>query len=189
MIFNHSNHQNHFNHSINAQNMKLKIFILFIGYSNFVCAQQAVDNICMQVLGSTGLYASANGQSFTATMGESLTATLSSGNNAFTITQGFHQPECAETSVGTQHLVNDWQLAIFPNPTSGHLYIHYVHPHGTTLQTRIWSVTGAMVSDWHPIDAGSPLDCSALNAGIYLLDMNDPATGQRTTLRFIKSTF
>jgi hypothetical protein len=168
--------------------MKFNIFILFMGYSNLVCAQQAVDNICMQVLGSTGLYASANGQNYAATMGESLTATLSSSSNAFTITQGFHQPECAKTSVGTLDLAKDWQLAVFPNPTSGQLYLHYVHPQGTTLQTRIWSITGAMVSDWQPIDVGSSLDCSALNAGIYLLDIHDHVTGQRTTLRFIKST-
>jgi hypothetical protein len=168
--------------------MKLKIFILFIGFSPFVCAQQAVDNICMQVLGSTGLYASANGQNYSATMGESLTATLSSSNNAFTITQGFHQPECAKTSVGTQDLVNDWQLVVFPNPTSSHLYIHYLHPQGITLQTRVWSITGALVSDWNSVDAGSTLDCNALNAGIYLLDIKDPSSGQRTTIRFIKST-
>ena len=156
---------------------------------NSMWSQQIVDNICMQVIGSNGLSAEKFGKHYDATLGEVMTATLASTDGSTVVTQGFHQPECALTMVNTGDVMADWQLAVYPNPTSSMLHIQYEHPGGGTLDTRVWSITGALMADWQAAPAFSAIDCSKYTAGLYLLEIKDPVTGQITIIRFVKTSF
>ncbi len=131
--------------------MNLKTISINIGlllFSSLAMAQQVVDNLCMQVIGSNGLSAEKLGRHYDATLGEAMTATMSTASGDYTITQGFHQPECALGAVNVTELATSWQLELFPNPTSATLNIRYQHPTDNTLDVRLWSITGVLLRDW-----------------------------------------
>jgi|GEM_PF-1498337 len=156
---------------------------------NSVWSQQVVDNVCMQVIGSNGLSTKKLGKQYDATLGEVMVSTLASTDGTTVVTQGFHQPECGLTMVNTNDALADWQLGIYPNPTSSMLHIQYAHPAGNTLDARVWSTTGSLIADWQAMPPFSAIDCSMYTAGLYFLEIKDPATGQVTLLRFVKTTF
>jgi Secretion system C-terminal sorting domain len=156
---------------------------------NSMWSQQVVDNICMQVIGSNGLSAEKLGRHYDATLGEVMTATLATTDGTVVVTQGFHQPECALTMVPATDLMADWQVGIYPNPTAATLHIQYTHPEGHTLDTRVWSITGALMADWQVMPSFSAIDCSGYTAGLYFLEIKDPVTGQITIIRFVKTSF
>lgn len=171
--------------------MNIKIIPISIGlllFCSMVNAQQVVDNLCMQVIGSNGLSAKKLGKHYDATLGEVMIATLSTSDGSYAVTQGFHQPECALASVGVKDLVTSWALELFPNPTSSLLHIQYQTPAGSSLDARLWSITGALIKDWQTLPSGAVLDCTTLNAGLYLLDLRDAQTGEKTIARFVKTS-
>ncbi len=151
-------------------------------------SQQIVDNICMQVIGSNGLSAEKLGKHYDATLGEVMTATLTSTDASMTVTQGFHQPECALEMVGTGDVAVEWQLEVYPNPTPSLLYLKYAYTDANVLQARVWSIDGMLLSDWLATPSQSALDCSTYPAGLYFLEIQDPSTGQKSTIRFVKTT-
>lgn len=171
--------------------MKINFIPISIGLlllCPFANAQQVVDNLCMQVIGSNGLSAEKLGKHYDATLGEVMIATLATSDGSFAITQGFHQPECGLASVGVQDLANNWALELFPNPTSSLLHIQYETPAAGLLDARLWSITGALILDWQALPSGSVLDCTPLASGIYLLDLRDAQTGEKTIARFVKTS-
>lgn len=171
--------------------MNIKTIPISIGlllFCSFVHAQQVVDNLCMQAIGSNGLSAEKLGKHYDATLGEVMIATLTTSDGSFTVTQGFHQPECALTSVGVEDLAATWALEIFPNPTSGQLNIQYQTPTGSPLNVRLWSIAGALIQDWQTLPSSSVLDCTHLASGFYLLELRDAQTGEKTIARFVKTS-
>ncbi len=171
--------------------MNIKIIPISIGlllFCAFANAQQVVDNLCMQVIGSNGLSAEKLGKHYDATLGEIMIATLMASDGSFAVTQGFHQPECALASVGVESLAATWALELFPNPTSSLLQVHYQTLAGSLLDARLWSITGALIRDWQTLPSDTGLDCTALTAGIYLLELRDAQTGEKTIARFIKTS-
>lgn len=171
--------------------MNIKIIPISIGLlllCSFAKAQQVVDNLCMQVIGSNGLTAEKLGKHYDATLGEVMIATLATSDGSFAATQGFHQPECALASVGVEDLAIAWVLELFPNPTSSKLHIQYQTPTDSPLDARLWSITGTLILDWQTLPSGSVLDCTELTSGIYLLDLRDAQTGEKTIARFVKTS-
>lgn len=159
----------------------LALLCLHLGWS-----QQIVDNICMQVIGSNGLNAEQPGKQYNATLGEVMTVTSTDGS--MTLTQGFHQPECATVMVSAHDLIDEWQIEVFPNPASAWLHVQYAHAGRNDLQIRTWSAAGALVSDWQITPPQSVIDCSQYASGLYSLEIQDPETGRKTTVRFVKTT-
>lgn len=151
-------------------------------------SQQIVDNICMQVIGSNGFSTENFGKHYDATLGEVMNATLTSADVSMTVTQGFHQPECGLVMVSTGDIAIEWQLEVFPNPTSSLLYLKYEHTGMNTLQTRIWSANGILFEDWQDTASESAVDCALAPAGLYFLEIQDPSTGQKNIIRFVKTT-
>lgn len=171
--------------------MYLKKLILLLGaFGAFhsVGAQQVVDNLCMQVIGSTGFSAEKLGKHYDTTLGEVMIATLTTPDGSMTVTQGFHQPECALVMVNTTDVFATWQLGIYPNPTTSLLHLQYEHPGGATLQARVWSVSGNLMADWQKVPSQAALDCSRYPSGFYFLEVKDQDSGQKTTIRFIKTS-
>jgi len=171
--------------------MNIKIIPISIGLlllCSIANAQQVVDNLCMQVIGSNGLSAEKLGKHYDATLGEVMIATLTTSDGTYAVTQGFHQPECALASVGVEDLAASWALELFPNPTSSLLHIQYQTPAASPLDARLWSITGTLIQDWQSLPSGSALDCTPLASGIYLLDLRDTQTGEKTIARFVKTS-
>lgn len=171
--------------------MNIRIIPVYIAlrlFSSAANAQQVVDNLCMQVIGSNGLSAEKLGRHYDTTLGEVMTATMRASDGNFTITQGFHQPECALTGVNVKDLATAWQLELFPNPTLTTLNFRYQTHDGNLLDARFWSITGVLIRDWQTLPSGAAVDCTPLASGIYLLELRDPITGQQTIARFVKTS-
>ena len=150
------------------------------------CGQQVVDNICIQVIGSNGLSAAASGKRYDATLGEVAIASLHSSDDAFGLTQGFHQPECAKISVSTQDFAPPWELILSPNPALEYFQLAYLRPEQHEIEVRIWSMTGLLVTDWKKLPAQSRVDCSTWATGVYSIEIKDPESGQRTISKLLK---
>ncbi len=149
--------------------------------------QTTVDHICIQVVGSAGLSTVVSGVHYDATLGECAIATLATTDGTTSITQGFHQPECAQEPVSTHQMQLDWNLSLAPNPVHAQFQLHYTHPEGRNLRGRIWSITGNLMGDWQEMPTDNIWESIGWPAGLYLLDLNDPVTGQSTIIRFVKS--
>ena len=149
-------------------------------------SQQIIANRCMEVIGVFGLSAEKLGKKFDATLGEPVISTLETADQNTIITQGFHQPECAMTIVQTADIQSDMNIQIFPNPVFNQLFVQYNHPLQQVLKSRIFAVSGQLVSDWSDTVSSAPVDCSALSAGWYVLELLDPQTGAKAVVQFIK---
>lgn len=163
--------------------------LLLVGGTALIpLAAQTPDNICRQVIGATGGSGLESGLRYDYTLGEAVVATFTAPDESLTLTQGFHQPECATVDAGEAGLPDHWQIQAFPNPTSDHLTVAYVSPEGGYLQGRIIGVDGRLLSDWQDFadPSGARLDCGFLPAGLYLLELRDPLTQRSAVIRFVK---
>lgn len=149
-------------------------------------SQQVVDNLCMQVIGSYGLSAEKLGKKYDATLGEVMVSTFANPD-ANTLTQGFHQPECSTVLVGISDLSLNWEVGIYPNPVIDAFRLVYAHPESAILKCRLWNLSGQLMTDWTLTPSDTPVYCSHLAPGIYLLEMLDPASGTKTTARIVKT--
>lgn len=151
-----------------------------------VFSQQIIANRCMEVIGVFGLSAEKLGKKFDATLGESVISTFGTADQSTIITQGFHQPECAMTIVQISDIQSDMNIQVFPNPVLSQLFVRYEHPLKQVLKSRIFAVSGQLVSDWSDTVNSVPVDCSSLSAGWYIIELLDPQTGAKTVAQFIK---
>jgi hypothetical protein len=101
----------------------------------------SVFTFAQEVISSSGDYYSNASGSISFTIGEPITETVSSTNNA--LTQGFQQS--AWWFVGVEKKDNALQVDVFPNPTRGELNIRF--PKTTTNQylLKLVSIDGKVV--------------------------------------------
>ncbi len=141
---------------------------------------------CIQVVASSGKSAVRAGLHFTYTIGEPAIFTLK--GSAYTVTQGFHQPDLCST-VSTHNLdLAAWGIEVFPNPTADLLTIRFDSERNNALNVSAFNLLGqAMLTD-HPMTGpeGLTLDCSHWQPGIYLLQLRDPTTQATATVRVAK---
>lgn len=140
-----------------------------------------------QVLGAAGKSAVRAGRYYAYTIGEPVILTLE--GSTMDLTQGFHQPDLG-LSVATHDLdLADWQIEVFPNPTADFLHVRYnATDRSDRLEAVVYDVLGRLVLDRVPLDRpdGSRLDCTFWQAGVYFLQLRDPATQGAFTVRFVR---
>ncbi len=153
------------------------------------CVSQAQDQnlgLCEQVLAVAGKSVVRAGRYYAYTIGEPFIFTLQGATT--TVTQGFHQPElCVMVATHDVELA-DWQIQVFPNPTTDFLHIQYSADHNSQLEAAVFDVLGHLIVDQVSLDRpdDSLIDCSTWQAGLYFLQLRDPATHAVATVRFIR---
>ena len=139
----------------------------------------------LQVISTSGKTGTQGGLTFHYTIGEPVISTLS--GNTRKLTQGFHQPEFGTVSTYNPGLA-DWDIEVFPNPTADALTIRFSDEKGAMLRASVFNLLGqSMLANQSLTQPdGSRLDCSAWQPGVYILQLQDPATLGIASMRFIR---
>jgi hypothetical protein len=74
----------------------------------------------------------------------------------------------AETVSGIQEIRTITGLSIYPNPTSGFLYVNYTCP-SDKITLIVYEINGQMIKKIDDLNNTCVIDCSSLNAGVYIL--------------------
>lgn len=143
--------------------------------------------LCMQVIGSTGGSGKQGNYNVSWTVGEVTVNTI--GNNAYKLTQGFHQPDVCQ-SVSTWNLdLEALGLEVFPNPATSWLNIRYTDNGNTSLYASAFDLLGRQVL--HPqlldVPEGTLIDVRNWPSGVYFLQIQDNLTHATATLRVLRS--
>ena len=151
---------------------------------SFSAAQSA--RIFNQVVASTGQVAVQQGFTYSYTVGEAVIATLSSDDR--TLTQGFHQPEHTQIVSVSDPALADWAIEIFANPVTDWLTIRFSAGNGHQLAATVFDVAGKLILANRTLSEpdGSRLDCSAWQPGVYFLQLVDPVSRSRATVRIVR---
>jgi hypothetical protein len=165
-------------------NRFLSLALFLCLFSNLSLAQDY--ETCIQVISASGKTGTQGGLTFTYTVGEAVITTLSGDTRK--LTQGFHQPELC-TIVATKDFdLAAWDIKVFPNPTADVLTVRFSNEKGNALRASVFNLLGqAMLTDQILTQPdGSRLDCAAWQPGVYILQLQDPATSGVASLRFIR---
>lgn len=160
------------------------IFVLFISTHAVFCQGVA---LCNQVLSSGGKVFIQQGNNWAWTVGEPVIFTLGPVSN-FILTQGFHQPDLCQAVSTDETALADWQIEVFPNPTSDQLHVRFSADKTGSLRATVVDLLGRVVLSELPLDTpeASTLDCSGWLPGVYLLVLQDSDTRASTTVRFVR---
>ncbi len=165
-------------------NRFLMLALTLCSLSEFSQAQDY--QTCIQVISSTGKTATQGGLTFSYTVGEPSITTLAGSSRI--VTQGFHQPElCQVVSTHNFDLAN-WNVEVFPNPTSDFLTVRYSTEKGITLHATVFNLLGQVMLDNRLLapSTGTQIDCAEWQPGVYILQLKDPVTSNVAALRFIR---
>jgi len=158
--------------------MRRWLFLLLL-FGLFTQAKQSLAQTqgLWWVISSSGqfLQPSANGPSLHYTIGEIMVEQF---DNGVQLTQGYHQVLYWVTPVD-EVLQPDWQVDVFPNPTSGYLTVRAAK----TLQGRLFDLTGQELMQVDLADRETQLDLSGFPSGTYLLQLKDPTAKATRTFK------
>ena len=153
-------------------------------FSNLSFAQDY--ETCIQVIGASGKTGTQAGLTFSYTVGEPVITTLTGDTRK--LTQGFHQPElCMLVSTLDLDLAA-WDIEVFPNPTPDVLTVRFSDEKGSSLRASVFNLLGQIMISNQILSqpGGSRLDCAAWQPGVYILQLQDPATSGIASVRFIR---
>ncbi len=162
------------------------VLLALLGCAFPIFLQAQTIGICNQVISATGKSSVQAGRYYAYTVGEPFILTLQGSSRD--LTQGFHQPDLCQL-VATSNLdLAAWSIEVFPNPTTDFLHIQYSADQSGHLEAAVYDVLGHLVLTQQTLSQpdGSLLDCASWQAGIYFLQLRDPATQATATVRFIR---
>ncbi|HLP13970.1 MAG TPA: T9SS type A sorting domain-containing protein [Flavobacteriales bacterium] len=142
--------------------------IILIGFLCISVGQ--AQTLTPEVVSNSGEFFNSTAGSLSWTLGEPVIETFS--NVTSTLTQGFQQSEI--NLVGTTELNNDVCISVFPNPTSGMIYIQLTNPQHNYLTVTVYSTGGSLIS--HCDVSGQQefyTDLGAFPNGTYILTITD----------------
>ena len=156
----------------------------------FACARAGFGQdygLCNQVLSAGGDITIQQGNTWAWTVGEPVIFTLGPVSN-HVLAQGFHQPDLCLPVSTQEATLADWQIEVFPNPTSDFLHLRFSAEKTGALRASVFDLLGRTVLFNVPLDSpdGSLLDCSGWLPGVYLLHLQDVDSRAATTLRIIR---
>ena len=162
------------------------LLLALLGSAFPILLRAQTIGICNQVLSAAGKSSVQAGRYYAYTVREPFILTLQ--GNTRDLTQGFHQPDLCQL-VATSNLdLAAWSIEVFPNPTADFLHIQYSADQNGMLEASVYDVLGHLIVNRqmlaHP--DGSLLDCMSWQAGLYFLQLRDPATQATATVRFIR---
>ncbi|MBV6443113.1 MAG: T9SS C-terminal target domain-containing protein [Haliscomenobacteraceae bacterium CHB4] len=158
---------------------------LLLCLSHSICYSQDYVN-AIQVISAAGKTGTQGGLTFTYTVGEPVITTLT--GDLRKLTQGFHQPELSTVVATDDFDLAAWDIQVFPNPTADVLTVRFSGEKGSLLRANVFNLLGQVVISNQPLTQpdGSRLDCTAWQPGVYILQLQDPATSGVATLRVVR---
>lgn len=164
-------------------------FVLLPFFAGLFALPLSAQNIalCNQVLAAGGDITVQQGNTWAWTVGEPVIFTLGPVSG-YQLTQGFHQPDLC-LSVSTQEAtLAAWEIEVFPNPATDHLYIRYTAQSSGQLKAAVYDLMGRPLVFDIALDTpeGTLLDCTEWQAGVYFLQLIDTQTRASATIRFVR---
>jgi hypothetical protein len=159
------------------------LFLLFITVS----LQSQTLGLCAEVIASTGQSVEKQGITYSYTVGEPVIFALTNLN--LTLTQGFHQPDlCGLVGTNTPEALANWQVEIYPNPTSDLLFLKINTQKNPKFRLDIFDVLGKLVRTDFNIQANDIQSIKVIDLveGNYFLRLTDLDTKTYTISRFVK---
>lgn len=145
--------------------MKKTFLFLVAIYSTAAIAQTASPD----VIATSGTSFNDGTSQIDWTIGETVTATLTSGGN--TLSEGFHQPNLMYTAINNAE--TDYSVILFPNPTLDYLQLKFQNLKREVM-VEVFSGEGKLLLNQKTSSAGDMLlDMSNYAAGTYLLSIKD----------------
>lgn len=166
----------------------MKKYITFLLLITGICLIGSAQSLERQVISATGSYSTSSNLQLSSTVGEPVIETLINGS--ITLTQGFQQPD-RNGNVGIEDLgvVLDYQ--IFPNPTTGKLFITLESSKALTISLSLTDLNGRQLGIEIPDlkvagTAREEMDLSVLANGQYLLHLIDAQHQLQKTFKILK---
>ena len=160
----------------------LSVSVLF---SSLSCIN--AQSFMMDVIGSSGTFASSGSGSMSWTIGEVMTETYSSSGNFFT--QGFHQSDTAFIITLVPNFVSH-TLSIYPNPVIDNLVIDFSTASENYNHTiEILDMKGQLLRKEYVSANQQQLNVSfhEFANGIYLLNIVNAGSNTRNSYKIIKA--
>lgn len=167
-------------------NRSIRCLLVFFLLSGAVRSQDI--SLCNQVLSAAGKTAVEQGNTWAWTVGEPVIFTFGPVVDRI-LTQGFHQPDLCLPAVSTDDAtLADWQIEVFPNPTSDVLHVRFSVEKTGALTATVFDLLGRVVLANALLDSpdDAVIDCSAWLPGVYLLHLQDRDTRASTLVRFVR---
>lgn len=146
------------------------------------------QSISPQVIGSTGMFATAGSYSLSYTLGEPATTTLTGSSNI--ITQGFQQPNDVYTGLQT---INEPQLnaQLYPNPATTEINLVITSPDADTYTVQLIDLLGRIVLQPQTAQTGNGMvhyvfNVQQLPASMYLITIKGSASSTVHSFKFSK---
>jgi ABC-type oligopeptide transport system substrate-binding subunit len=147
-----------------------------------LCSTAFAQSLSSSVIASGGGFASTANGSLSSTIGQPIAGDRTS---TLLLHQGF-QVNLSSSVPITTGIEDEYELKIFPNPTSQHLFIE-INEKGKTYTYQLIDISGKKTLDEQPITSPSTeLDLSSLSPAIYFLRLRD-SQGKSKTLSILKN--
>lgn len=144
-----------------------RLLLLCAGITGFTCL--SAQSLSPQVIASAG-------NSFTTatcriefTIGEPVTASLTSGGS--TLTQGFHQPEIKFSSF--ENYADEYVFTLYPNPTEQFVTVESTKR--DDMQVHVFDALGQVIQVSSVFQEKITIDLQTLAAGSYVLMVSTKA--------------
>lgn len=157
--------------------MKKLIYILLL--TTFGANAQSISN---QVISSYGLSASNAAAQTDVTIGETVTATVSDGNN--TLTQGFHQTNLIVTTISENENTNNYQF--YPNPVANQLNFVYSNPTQEIIDLQLFDIVGKLLWSKQIGSTNEQIDFTDKPKGTYFIKLTTEKKEEIKTVKIIK---
>ena len=146
----------------------MKTFLMM----TLLCAASmlAAQSMSPQLLSSSGYHQAEGEYSMTWSLGEMVIHTVTSGDGGHKLTQGFQQPDDV-LLISTTTVESDYQLSVFPNPTTHMLTLQTDAT--TSLHIHLFDAVGRLLMHDVMNNPQHELDVSSLASGTYFLRLSD----------------
>lgn len=121
------------------------------------------QSLSPQVIASSGTTFTSASSQLEFTIGEPLTATLTSGGN--TVTQGFHQPNIQVSSIENNN--SEYSFTLYPNPAEE--FVTVESNKEKDMQVHVFDANGKAILISNVFQQKITIDLQTLAAGTYLL--------------------
>jgi|ERR1043165_186703 hypothetical protein len=124
------------------------------------------------VIGSTGNYSTGSNVSVSATVGEAVVPTYTSGT--IILTQGFQQPDLADTTTGLTEISANITWTLFPNPATTQTNLTLSEIPANCL-VQLYNMAGQLIMDrklpQEKLTHNETIDLRGLASGTYMLSI------------------
>lgn len=117
------------------------------------------------------------------TIGETITNTMSNGNN--TLTSGFHQTKLIVTTIKENESTNHYQF--YPNPVNEVLNFNFTNSNNEPVGLQLLDINGKILYNKQNITTNEQLSFSDKANGQYIIKVIDKNNKEIKTVKIIKN--